>query len=324
MTIRNLFLLFLSAVLLALGPASAAFAQSYPTKPIRVLVPFPPGGPADILARLIAQKLGEKFDRQVIVENRPGANTIVGAEMVANAPADGHTLLMAIDSTLSMNPSLYAKLRYDPIRDLAPVALIATVPLVLAANNAFPPNTVQEVIALAKAKPGEINVGAGAIVSQLGSHLFNAMAGTKMVLVPYKGGNIIVAAVMGGEVPLIFTSAAQVLPAWRAGKLKILAVMGSRRLPNAPEISTIAESGVPGYDVFAWQSIVVRAGTSQEIIARLNAELVRIMDLPEMRERLLALGLEPAVSTPGELAALIRAETAKWSKVIRDSNFKVD
>lgn len=315
---------FLAGALLALGLVAAVAAQSFPARPIRIIAPFPPGGPTDILARLVALKMGETFRQQVIVENRPGANGIIGTELAARAPADGYTLLMAVDSILSMSASLYEKLPYDPAADFTPVTLVATVACVLVANNGFPAKTVQDVIALAKAKPGEINVGAGTITTQLSAHLFNSMAGTKMVLVPYKGGGNPLIALLGGEVPMLFASAAQVVPSWRAGKLKLLAVLGRERLASLPEIPTVAESGVPGYDVSIWQSLMLRSGTAPEIIGRLNAEVVRIIALPEVRERLLGLGLLPATGTPGEAAAFIRAETAKWGKVIRDNSFKVE
>lgn len=322
---RMVFLLLRLVAIAVLGMAVAVpgFAQTYPSRSIRLLVPFPPGGPADILGRLIAQKMSEGLGQQVIVDNRPGANTVIAAELAARAAPDGYTVLMAIDSTLAMNPSLYTKLSYDPVKDFAPVALIAIVPAVLAANNSFPANTVQELVALAKAKPGELNFAAGTITMHVGGELFNKMTGTKMVPVFYKGGNTSIIALMGGEIPLSFEGAATVLPNWRSGKVKILGVMGARRLPQAPELPTIAESGVPGYDVSVWQSIVVPAGTPRDIVNRLNAELTRIMKLPETRERLTAAGIEPATSTPEELAAFMRSETAKWGQVIRDIGLKI-
>ncbi len=322
---RMVFLLLRLVAIAVLGMAVAvpASAQTYPSRSIRLLVPFPPGGPADILGRLIAQKMSEGLGQQVIIDNRPGANTVIAAELAARAAPDGYTLLMAIDSTLAMNPSLYTKLSYDPVKDFAPVALIAIVPGVLAANNSFPANTVRELIALAKAKPGELNFAAGTITMHVGGELFNRMTGTKMIPVFYKGGNTSIIALMGGEIPLSFEGAATVLPNWRSGKVKILGVMGAWRLPQAPDLPTIAESGVPGYDVSVWQSIVVPAGTPRDIVNRLNAQLTRIMKLPETRERLNAAGIEPATSTPEELAAFIRSETAKWGQVIRDIGLKI-
>lgn len=316
---------FGAMALLALSIAGEALAQSYPTRAIRLVVPFPPGGgPADILARAIAQKMSESFGQQVIVDNRPGANTIIGAEAVAKAPPDGYTLLMAIDSTLTMNPTLYSKLPYDPIKDFDPVSLIAIVPTILVVNNNLPVNNVRELIALAKSKPGQIMMGSGTVATHLAGELFNSMAGTKMINVPYKGASGSITALIAGEVPVSFSGVSTALVNWKAGRVKMLAAMGAKRLPQAPDLPTVAESGVPGYDAQVWQSIVVPAGTTREIIGRLNAELTRIMKLPETRERLWAVGIEPTSSAPEELAAFIRSETTKWSKIIKDIGLKIE
>ncbi len=304
--------------------AGAVAAQAYPTKPIRMLVPFPPGGPADILARVIAQKMSEDFGQQVIVDNRPGANTVIAAEAAARSAPDGYTLLMAIDSTLAMNPTLFTKLPYDPIKDFAPVALIATVPAVLAAHPSFPANSIKELIEQAKAKPGVFNFGAGTITMHVGGELFNKMAGIKMTPIFYKGGNTSVTALMGNEIGLSFEGAATTLPHYRSGKIKLLGVMGAKRLPQISDVPTIAESGVTGYDVAVWQSIVVRAGTPRDIIDKLNAQLGRISRLPETRDRLTAAGIEPTTSTPEGLAEHIRSETAKWGAVIKEIGLKIE
>ena len=324
---RTLFpvLRFLALALFALSVAGAAFAQSYPSRAIRLVVPFPPGGgPADILGRAIAQKMSERFGQQVIVDNKPGANTIIGAEAVAKAPPDGYTLLMAIDSTLTMNPTLYRKLPYDPLKDFDPVSLIANVPTMLVVNKDVPVNNVRELIALAKSKPGQIMFGTGTIATHLAGELFNSMAGTKMINVPYKGASGSMTAIIAGEVPVSFSGVSTALVNWKAGRVKVLAAMGAARLPQAPDVPTVAEAGVPGYEAQVWQSIVVPAGTPREIIARLNTELTRIMKLPDTRARLSAVGIEPISSTPQELAAFIRSETTKWSKIIKDIGLKVD
>jgi tripartite-type tricarboxylate transporter receptor subunit TctC len=316
---------FSAMAVIWLGIAGGALAQSYPSRAIRLVVPFPPGGgPADILARIIAQKMSESFGQQVIVDNKPGANTIIGAEAVAKAPPDGYTLLMAIDSTLTMNPTLYSKLPYDPIRDFDPVSLIAIVPTMLVVNKDVPVNNVRELIALAKSRPGQIMMGSGTVATHLAGELFNSMAGTRMINVPYKGASGSMTAIIAGEVPVSFSGVSTALVNWKAGRVKVLAAMGATRLPQAPEVPTVAESGVPGYEAQVWQSIVVPAGTPREIIARLNAELTRIMKLPEARERLSVVGIEPAGSTPEELAAFIRSETAKWSRIIKDIGLKVE
>ncbi len=327
MNIPTVSLRIAAAVLLGLGLAGTALAQSaqsYPSKPIRMLVPFPPGGPADILARVIGQKMSEGFGQQVIIDNRPGANTIIAADLAAKAPADGYTLLMAIDSTLTMNPTLYTKLPYDPLKDFEPVSLIAIVPAILVVNNSVPVNNVQELIAYAKARPGQVMFGSGTLTMQLAGELFNNMAGIKMTNVPYKGGNVTIAALMGGEVPVLFEGVSTALSNWRSGKVRAIAAMGAKRLPQAPELPTVAESGLPGYEAQVWQSIVVPAGTPRDIIVKLNAELTRIMKLPETRERLSAAGIEPTTSTPEELAAFMRAETVKWSKIIKEIGLKVE
>jgi len=316
---------FFAAALFGLSIAGAALAQPYPTRAIRLVVPFPPGGgPADILGRAIAQKMSESFAQQVIVDNRPGANTIIGAQLVAKAPPDGYTLLMAIDSTLTMNQTLYSKLPYDPLKDFDPVSLIANVPTMLVVNKDVPVNNVRELIALAKSKPGQIMFGTGTLATHLAGELFNSMAGTKMINVPYTGASGSITAVLAGDVPVSFSGVSTALVNWKAGKIKVLAAMGAMRLPQAPEVPTVAESGVPGYEAQVWQSIVVPAGTARDIVARLNAELTRIMMLPDTRERLSAVGIEPISSTPEELAAYIRSETAKWGKIIKDIGLKVE
>ena len=314
----------IAAVVLALGAAAGASAQAYPSKPIRMLVPFPPGGPADILGRIIAHKMGEDFGQPVILDNRPGANTIIAAQLVARAPADGYTLLMAIDSTLSMNQVLYAKLPYDPLKDFDPVSLIAIVPTMLVVHPSVPANNVQELIALVKSKPGQMMYGSGTFATQLAAELFNSMAGIKMPFVPYKGASLSIVAVMSGEVPVSFNGISSALEAWRAGKVKAIAVLGAKRSPQAPDVPTVAESGLPGYEAQVWQSVVVPAGTPGEVIAKLNAELTRIMQLPDTRARLAPSGLVPTSSTPEELRAYIRSEATKWGKIIKDLGIKLE
>ena len=311
-------------VLAVLLVPAAAFAQAYPSRAVRLLVPFPPGGPADILGRIIGQKMSESFGQQVLVDNRPGANTIIAAEIAAKSAPDGYTVLMAIDSTLTMNPALYSKLPYDPIRDFDPVSLIAIVPSMLVANINFPPNNVRELIALAKAKPGEIMFGSGTIAMQLAGELFNSMAGTKLTNVPYKGGATTITGLMSGDVPVLFEGISTALTNWKAGKVKAIAAMGAKRLPQAPDLPTVAEQGVPGYEAQVWQSVVVPKGTPRDIVLKLNVELTRIMKLPDVRERLATTGIEPASSTPEELGAFIRSETAKWGKVIKDIGLKIE
>jgi tripartite-type tricarboxylate transporter receptor subunit TctC len=313
----------LAAVALGLV-AGTALAQSYPARPIRLIVSFPPGGPADFLGRFIGQKMGEGFGRPAVVENRPGANSIIAAELVAKAPPDGYTLLMAIDGVLVMNPSLYTKLPYDPVRDFAPVGLVATIPNLIVANNGFGPNSLQELIAYAKARPGQVNMATSALPVQLAAELLASMAGIKLTMVPYKGGNTSVTALIAGDVPLSIEGISTAMPHVKAGKIKALAVTTAQRMPQVPNVPTVAESGVPGFSFAVWQSVVGPAGMPREIVLKLNAELGRIMKLPEARERLEAVGIEPAYSTPEEMAERIRSDTEKWGAVIRKIGMKIE
>lgn len=324
MKVRLPELLVIAIVTLGLGFASTAFAQAFPNKPIRLIVSFPPGGPADLLGRFIAQKMTEGFGQQVVVENKPGGNSIIAAEYVAKSPPDGHTLLMAIDGALVMNPSLYTKLPYDPVKDFAPVGLAATIPNLIVANNAFPANTLQEMIAMAKANPGKLNMATSALPVQLAIELLMRTGDFKLTLVPYKGGNTSMTDLLGGSVLLSIEGISTALPNLKAKKIKALAVTSPQRMPQIPDIPTVAESGVPGYSFAVWQSVVAPAGTPRDIIAKLNSELVRLMKLTEARERLGALGIEPAWSTPQELATLIRTDGEKWDKIIRDIGMKIE
>jgi tripartite-type tricarboxylate transporter receptor subunit TctC len=302
---------------------TSALAQAYPNRPIRLLIPFLPGGAADVLGRTIALKLGEEFNQSVIVENRAGGNTIIAADAVAKSPPDGYTLLLAIDSTLAMNQTLFEKLPYDPVKDFAPVALVAKVQSVLIAPKNYPASTMKEMIELAKLQSESTLIGSGTINTHLGAHLLAQMAGLRISIVPYRGGNSGLNAVLGGQIPLYMTSAAAVIPNYRAGNVKVLGVMGATRMAEAPDIPAIGET-VPGYDVYVWQSVVVPAKTPSEIIAKLNAALVKIMKMPDVKERLLTAGIEATSSTPEELASFIRAETDRWAPIIRQTGLKAD
>ncbi len=299
-------------------------ADDYPTHPIRLIVPFAPGGPADVLARVISQKMGQSFGQSVVVENRPGGNTIIGAQVVARSDPDGYTLLMAMDSTLTMNQALYSELPYDPIKDFAPVALIATVPNVLVAARQFPADTVEQLVAYAKARPGQVGFAAGSLATQLGGQLFNSMAGVEMFPVLYKGGTTTISAVLSGDVPIAFTSASTAVPMWKAGRVKLLGALNDRRLSEAPGVPSISEAGLHGYQIAAWQSIVVPAGTPAAIIRKLNKELVRIMSLADTRRDLQTASLEPAHSTPDELKWFIQSESVKYGTLIKRVGMKVE
>ena len=309
-----------------LGCASAV-AQGYPTKPIRFVVPYPPGGSVDIAARAIGQKLSEAWSQPVVIDNRAGAGGNIGADLVAKSPADGYTLLMGAVATHAINPTLYAKIPYDPVKDFTPVALVVQVPNVLVVNPAVPARTVKELIELARAKPGALNFGSGSTGStgHLAGELFNTMAGVKMVHIPYKGAAPAMADLLAGQVQLMFDNLANALPNVKAGKLRALAVTTLARSPAVPDLPTIAESGLPGFDLTTWFGVMVPAGTPPEIVARLNAEIVRALSGKDMHERLEKMGAEPPTNnTPEHFAAFIRAEAAKYAKVVKESGAKVE
>jgi tripartite-type tricarboxylate transporter receptor subunit TctC len=308
----------------AVPGAAAAVAQTYPSRAIRLVVPFAAGGPADFLGRVIGQKLGEGLGQQIVVDNRPGANTILGAQAVARADPDGYTLLMAIDGTLVMNPFLYSKLPYDAVKDFAPISLIAFVPSAFVANNAVPARTLPELVAQEKARPGTYLIGSSTPTTQVGIELLNMLAGIKFGIVPYKGGSTQVTGLLGGEIPIGVESFNVALPLYRGGQLKVLAVMTPARLTLAPEITPIAEI-YPGYDLGIWQSIVAPSGTSREVIDRIGAAIRSALSDAELRQKILNAGIEPAFSpSPQEFAAFVRAQAVTRSQVIRAIGLRLD
>jgi tripartite-type tricarboxylate transporter receptor subunit TctC len=308
---------------------SPAFAQSpassWPTKPVRIVVGFPPAGATDVAARVLGTRLAELTGQSFLIDNRPGAASNIGAEAVARAAPDGYTLLMGSIS-LAINPSLYAKLAYDPLKDLLPVSQVASTPFLLVVNPAVRANTVTELIALAKAKPGEINYasagsGSGA---HLFSEMFRSMAGIDIVHVPYKGAAPAIQDVVGGQVPMQFDNILSLLPMVKAGKLRALAVTTVRRSPVAPDVPTVAESGLPGYDANAWFGLFATAGTSANNVRAMHALTAKALQDAGVRERMLALGADPVGSTPEAFAQFFRAELAKWAKVIKSAGARVD
>jgi tripartite-type tricarboxylate transporter receptor subunit TctC len=304
-----------------------AVAQGYPSKPMRLVVPYPPGGPLDIMARAIGQKLTEAWGQPVVVDNRAGAGGNIGADLVAKSPSDGYTLLMGAVATHAINPTLYGRVPYDPVKDFLPVALVAQVPNILVVNPSVPAGTVKELIDLARARPGTLNFGSGSTGStgHLAGELFNIMAGVKMVHIPYKGGAPAMADLLAGQVQLMFDNLANALPNVKAGRLRALAVTTLVRSPALPDLPTIAESGLPGFDLTTWFGVMAPAGTSPEIVTKLNAEIVRALNAKDMRERLEKMGAGvPANNTPEHFAAFIRDEAAKYAKVVRESGAKVD
>ena len=306
--------------------AGGAWAQAYPVKPIRLVVPFPPGGATDIHARAVAQKLTDAWGQSVIVDNRPGAGGNIGSELVAKAAPDGYTLEMGTVGTHAINASLYSKMPYDHVRDFAPVILVAGVPNVLVVNPGLPVNSVQELIAYAKANPGKLNFassGSGTSI-HLAGELFKVMAGVQMTHVPYKGSSPALQDLLGGQVQLMFDNLPPSLPHIKAGKLRALGVTSATRAPALPDVPTIAESGLPGFEASSWFGVLAPAGTPPAIIAKLNAEIAKWLDTPEAKEKMLALGANAAGGTPEDFAKHIAAETAKWAKVVKESGAKVD
>jgi tripartite-type tricarboxylate transporter receptor subunit TctC len=311
--------------LVALAPA-ISLAQGYPTKPVRLVVPFPAAGTTDILARAAAQKLSETWNQQVIVDNRPGAGGNIGSELVAKAPHDGYTLLMGTVGTHAINASLYPKMPYDNVKDFAPIILVAGVPNVLVVNPSLPVNSVQELIAYAKANPGKLNFassGSGTSI-HLSGELFKTMTGVQMTHVPYKGSAPALTDLMGGQVQLMFDNLPSSLAFIKAGKLRALAVTSATRSPALPDVPTVAESGVPGFEASSWFGLLAPAGTPNDIILKVNADTQRWLASPDAKEKLQAQGAAAAGGTPEDFAKHIQAETAKWARVVKESGAKVE
>ena len=311
----------------ALGFGATAFAQTYPAKPVRLIVPYPPGGGTDLFARTVGAKLSEQLGQQIIVENRPGAATIIAAEATAKAAPDGYTLLIADSPTVAINPSLYSKLPYDPQKSFAPVTLTARYAMVLVVNpSAIKVNSVRELIEQAKKSPDKIDyasVGPGT-THHLAMELFKQQASVALNHVPYKGSAPAVQDLLGGQIPVMFLDLASAAPHIKAGKLKVLGVASQKRLAAMPDVPTVAESGLPIFEAWAWQGLVAPAGTPKEVIAKLNAEYAKAVSDNSVRQKLLDAGIEPVTSTPEELSAYIKSETAKWAKVIKDAGIKVE
>jgi tripartite-type tricarboxylate transporter receptor subunit TctC len=311
---------------LALAVPSGAQSPAYPTKPVRLVVPFPPGGATDLIARDVAQKLSEVWGQSVVVDNRPGAGGNIGTELVAHAAPDGYTLEMGTVGTHAINASLYAKIPFDHVKDFAPVVLVAGVPNVLEVNPSLPINSVQELIAYAKANPGKLNFassGSGTSI-HLSGELFKVMAGVEMTHVPYKGSSPALQDLIGGRVQLMFDNLPPSLPQIKAGKLRALAVTSATRAPALPDVPTISESGLPGFEASSWFGILAPAGTPPAIIAKINGEVVKWLASPEGKEKLAAIGANAAGGSPEDFARHIQAETAKWAKVVKASGAKVD
>ena len=312
--------------LLIAALALPALAQSYPTKPIRMILAFPPGGPTDINARIFAQKLGESMNQQIVVDNKGGAGGNIGAAEAAKSPADGYTIFYNT-SAISIAPSLYSKLNYDVLKDYAPVALTATVPLVLVVNPALAVKSVQELVAYAKANPGNVNYGSSGsgTITHLASAMFGAQMGLTLQHIPYKGSAPALVDVAGGQTQMMIDTINTVLPYVKDNRLRALAIAISRRSTALPDVPTLEEAaGLPGFEMSAWQGVVVPAATPKEIVAKLNAEINKAVQNTDLRQRLATQGAEPLGGTSEHYAAYIRTELARWSAVVKDSGAKAD
>jgi tripartite-type tricarboxylate transporter receptor subunit TctC len=316
---------WLLALLAIAGIANASHAQQYPTRPIRYISPYPAGGGNDTLLRIIGEKLGDQLGQRIIVDNRPGANTIVGTELLVKSPPDGYTFIL-LPNSLATNPSFYPKLPYDTMKDVAPVGQIAQSPQMIVAHPSVPSKTLKELLALARAKPGVLSYGTSGNGStgHLAGILLSMMTGVQLTHVPYKGTAPAVNELVGGHIPLMVSSMIATLPHVRSGKLRIIALTTAKRSQAIPEVPTIAESGVPGYDATLWYGILAPARTPEAIIKRMSAELAATLKNPDVVEKLSSQAVEPHHTSPDQFAALIRTELEKWSKVIRASGVKAD
>lgn len=314
-----------AACALALLAALSAFAQDYPARPVKVLVGFPPGGATDIVARIVAGKLQDALGQPFVVENRAGAGGALGAEAVAKSPADGYTLGHLAGGQMTMNPLLYRNLGYDTLRDFAPITMVGSAPLVLAVNAALPAASLQELVALLKAKPDGYAFGTpgNGTPQHLTLAMFMSLTGTKVVHIPYKGATPMLADLISGQVQMGLDNLAMI-PHLKAGKLRALAVAQAKRSSVFPDVPTMAEAGLPGIESFTWYGFVAPAGTPAPIVDKLNGEIRKALDLPDVRKRLAELGAEPSPGTPAELRSFIASELAKWGKVVREFGVRVD
>lgn len=318
-------LLLAAAAALCLATPAFAQAQAYPTKPVRLVVPYPPGGPTDIVARVVAQKLSEQLGQQFIIDNRPGAGGNTGAELVARSPADGYTLVVATTAH-AINPSLFKNLGYSLSKDLAPVSQLTSGPLVIVANPSLPAKNVAELIALAKARPGELNFASSGNgqSTHLSAELFASMAGVKMNHIPYKGSAPALTDTMGGQTQLMFDTMLSAMPHVKGGKLKALAVTSATRSPVAPDVPTVAESGLPGYEAIAWNGLLAPAHTPPEVLARLSGALKKVLAAPDVKDKFEAQGFAATWTSPEDFGRFMTAEIDKWAKVVKVSGATVD
>jgi tripartite-type tricarboxylate transporter receptor subunit TctC len=324
MVIVPRFLLW-SAVFSVCATSTALAQGAYPNKPIRLIVPFAPGGSNDIMARIIGQKIGENVGQTVIIDNRGGASGIIGTDIAAKAAPDGYTLLM-MSLTLAVNPSLFKKLPYDTDKDLLPVSLVASAPLILVVHPSLPVKTLKDFIAHAKANPGKLNFGSGGpgTTPHLAGEMLKSMAGLQMTHVPYKGGGPALADLMGGQLQLMLENIPSTLPHVKSGKLRVLALSGLKRSPLVPEVPTLDEAGLRGYEIVGWNGLFLPASTPNAIVARLHTETVKALALPDIKDRLSGMGAEGVGNTPAQFGAFVKTEIKKWAQVVRDAGLRVE
>ncbi|HTP94764.1 MAG TPA: tripartite tricarboxylate transporter substrate binding protein [Burkholderiales bacterium] len=310
----------------ALVHSAPVLAQAYPGKPLRIIVPWAPGGTADILARILGQKMAEDFGQQVLVDNRPGASGLIGTEALVRSAPDGYTLLLATTAPNSVAASLYPKLPYDVFKDFAPISLLAKTFYVMSVHPSLPVTNVREFVAFAKSRPGQLNFASAGngTPNHLSGEMFKSLTGVRMQHIPYKGSAPAVAEVIGGQVPLVFENVAVVVPHIKAGRLRALAITSAKRSALLPEVPTIAESGFPGFEAIGWFGVMVPATTPREIVVRLNGEIVRVLGLPDVRRRVEGLGAEVVSTTPEAFDQFNRAQVIKWAKVVKDSGARPD
>ena len=313
----------LLALIALCAAAAGALAQGYPAKPIRIVVGFPPGGGNDIIARLVGAQMQEAWGQPVVIDNKPGANSIIAAEFVAKSAPDGYTLLVNATGGMSVNPVLYAKLPYDSLRDFVPISMVGSFPLVLVVHPSVPANSVQELVAYARANPGKLNYSSGSTAFQVASEMFKQMTGTDVHHVPYKGSAASITAVIAGDVQMTIVDTPPLVPQIKAGRVKALGVTSAKRSASMPEVPALAET-VPGYEMVLWIGVFAPAGTPGEVASKLNAEVVRIVKLPEIRETLDAMGVEPLGNTSAQMAEWIRREIAKYGPVVKAANIKAE
>jgi len=317
---------FVASCIAAACASGACFAQAYPARTIRIVPPFPPGGTSDILARAIGERLTKEWGQQVVTENRPGAAGNIASEYVAKSPPDGHVLYINTVGTHAINPAIYPKLAFDPIQDFTAITNLVALPSLLCAHPSLPVRNVKELIALARKHPGQLSYSSAGSGSQphLTAEMFKTMTGVNILHVPYKGAAPQMVGLLGGEVAVTWATAPSGVPFVKSGKLRGLGVSTSRRMPALPDVPTIAEAGVPGYDVMGWNGLVGPANMPPAVVQKINAAVVRIFNAPEVRERFIALGSEPIPSTPEEFASLMKAELPKWARIVKESGARLD